>query len=97
MTNNDPNAPADTRLMGIVHEALRRDLRRVGDDVNGGFAFLVANAQREGIRGTARRIGEGIITVLPIVRALEYAVVDAGRQQRHAARHGHGCGLRGNT
>lgn len=28
MTKNDPNAPADTRLMGIVHEALRRDLRR---------------------------------------------------------------------
>lgn len=24
----DPNAPADTRLMGIIHEALRRDLRR---------------------------------------------------------------------
>ncbi len=28
MTTTDPNAPADTRLMGIIHEALRRDLRR---------------------------------------------------------------------
>jgi hemerythrin superfamily protein len=28
MTKTDPNAPADTRLMGIIHEALRRDLRR---------------------------------------------------------------------
>jgi hypothetical protein len=28
MTKSDPNAPADTRLMGIIHEALRRDLRR---------------------------------------------------------------------
>jgi hemerythrin-like domain-containing protein len=28
MGKTDPNAPADTRLMGIIHEALRRDLRR---------------------------------------------------------------------
>ena len=27
-TNTAPDAPADTRLMGIIHEALRRDLRR---------------------------------------------------------------------
>ncbi len=26
--NTDPNAPADTRMMGIVHSALRRDLTR---------------------------------------------------------------------
>ena len=24
----DPNGPADTRIMGIVHSALRRDLTR---------------------------------------------------------------------
>jgi hypothetical protein len=24
----EPNAPADTRMMGIVHQALRRDLAR---------------------------------------------------------------------
>jgi iron-sulfur cluster repair protein YtfE (RIC family) len=28
MTTTDPDGPADTRLMGIIHEALRRDLRR---------------------------------------------------------------------
>jgi hemerythrin-like domain-containing protein len=28
MDEIDPHAPADTRLMGIIHEALRRDLRR---------------------------------------------------------------------
>ncbi len=28
MPTSDPHAPADTRMMGIVHEALRRDLRR---------------------------------------------------------------------
>jgi len=28
MAATDPNGPADTRMMGIVHEALRRDLRR---------------------------------------------------------------------
>jgi hemerythrin-like domain-containing protein len=28
MDTTDPDGPADTRLMGIVHEALRRDLRR---------------------------------------------------------------------
>ena len=28
MTKADPNAPADTRTMGIVHSALRRDLER---------------------------------------------------------------------
>ena len=28
MGKTDPNGPADTRLMGIIHEALRRDLRR---------------------------------------------------------------------
>jgi hemerythrin-like domain-containing protein len=28
MDTIDPNAPADTRLMGIIHDALRRDLRR---------------------------------------------------------------------
>ena len=26
-----PNAPADTRMMGIVHDALRRDLGRAID------------------------------------------------------------------
>jgi hypothetical protein len=31
MTKPDPNAPADTRLMGIIHEAVRRDLRRTRD------------------------------------------------------------------
>ena len=25
---SDPDAPADTRMMGIVHDALRRDLGR---------------------------------------------------------------------
>ena len=28
MTKSNPDAPADTRLMGIIHDALRRDLRR---------------------------------------------------------------------
>jgi hypothetical protein len=28
MATTDPNGPADTQMMGIVHEALRRDLRR---------------------------------------------------------------------
>jgi hemerythrin superfamily protein len=34
MTNTDPNAPADTRLMGIIHEALRRDLRRTRETLS---------------------------------------------------------------
>ena len=28
MRRTDPNGPADTRLMGIIHNALRRDLSR---------------------------------------------------------------------
>ena len=31
MAATDPNAPADTRMMGVVHDALRRDLRRTRD------------------------------------------------------------------
>jgi hypothetical protein len=34
MTKTDPNAPADARLMDIVHEALRRDLGRTRQALN---------------------------------------------------------------
>lgn len=31
----EPSTPADTRTMGIVHSALRRDLTRASDAING--------------------------------------------------------------
>ena len=47
MTKTDPGAPADTRLMGIVHEALRRDLRRTQHALTG--AAAPDRRQREAI------------------------------------------------
>ena len=45
----DPSAPADTRMMGIVHGALRRDLTRAANALSGhpfpGDAQRVAIAQ----------------------------------------------------
>jgi len=45
----EPSTPADTRTMGIVHSALRRDLTRASDAINGppvpGDAQRVAIAQ----------------------------------------------------
>jgi hypothetical protein len=34
-TTTDPDGPADTRMMGIIHEALRRDLRRARQALGG--------------------------------------------------------------
>jgi Hemerythrin HHE cation binding domain/Polyketide cyclase / dehydrase and lipid transport len=49
MTKTDPNAPADTRLMGIIHEALRRDLRRTHEALTA--TPLPARRQREALAG----------------------------------------------
>ena len=44
-----PDAPADTRMMGIVHDALRRDLDRAVDVLS--TAPFPADAQRRAIGG----------------------------------------------
>jgi hemerythrin-like domain-containing protein len=47
MPRTDPSAPADTRMMGIAHEALRRDLRRARGVLTGSPS--PARAQREAV------------------------------------------------
>jgi hypothetical protein len=45
----EPSAPADTRTMGIVHSALRRDLTRSSDALSG--HLIPGEAQRVAIAG----------------------------------------------
>ena len=85
----DPNAPADTAMMGIVHSALRRDLTRTTQALTGPHA--PADAQR---RALAEHLGwmmdflhghhEGEDAGLwPLMRALDPSAGDLLDQMEH--------------
>ena len=48
----EPHVPADTQMMRIVHQAMRRDLHR-STDVVGSHTARVASRDRRPSRGTS--------------------------------------------